>query len=135
MAGSWRNKYPDNYVSIPEEAYRILGMNRMDSLRWRYSSGWGHEAALLEIHASVHVKFRPMAVLAARGEALDEAPVRQPLEGAVDPTEAESLFHDFNIWNRWPFWTFPTISHHPTTFLFVVVLFKPLSKFGARGKM
>ena len=109
------------------------GMNQMDSLRWRYSSGWGHEAALLEIRASVHVKFRPMTVLAARGEALDEAPVRQPLEGAVNPSEAKCLFHDFDVWYSWPLWAFASISYHPTTFLFVVVLFKPLSKFGSRG--
>ena len=41
-----------------------------------------------------------MAVLAARRKTLSEAPVRKLLECAVDPTEAKSLFHDFDVWKN-----------------------------------
>lgn len=57
----------------------------------------------------------------------------QPLEGAIYPTKTKSLFYNLNVWYSWPLWASTSISYHPTTFLFVVALFKPLSKFGARG--
>ena len=108
-----------------------LGMNRMDSLRWRYSDGWGHEAALLEIHASVHVKFRPMAVLAARRSALSEAPVRKLLECAVDPTEAKSLFHDINVLKYARRGSLPPAHDNPALLFLGAILLQPISKLRA----
>ena len=54
----------------------------------RPSSGIRHEATLLEIHASVHIQFCPMAVLSSRRQSLCESAIRKFLEGAVNPAEA-----------------------------------------------
>ena len=39
-----------------------------------------------------------MAVLAAREESLCKSAVRKFLQCAVNPSEAQGLFHDINIW-------------------------------------
>jgi hypothetical protein len=70
-----------------------------------------------------------MALRSTRREALNQPPIGKALEGAVYQTETVSLFHHFNVWNSRPFgWALTTISHHPTTLLYVVVLFEPLPK-------
>jgi hypothetical protein len=69
-----------------------------------------------------------MALRSARREALSQPAIGKPLQCRVYPTETKSLFHHFNVWNSRPLgWTLTAISHHPTTFLFVVVLFEPLA--------
>jgi hypothetical protein len=72
-----------------------------------------------------------MAFSSARIETLSQPTIRKTLEGAVYPSETKSLFHNFDVRNSWTLrWTLTAISHHPTTFLFVVVLFEPLAKLG-----
>jgi hypothetical protein len=72
-----------------------------------------------------------MAFGSARRETLSQPTIRKTLEGAVYPSETKSLFHNFDVRNSWPLrWTLTARSHHPTTFLFVVVLFEPLAKLG-----
>ena len=105
----------------------------LECLLKRSSAGLSHQSSVFKIHASVHVQLSPMTVCSARREALSQSAIWQPLEGAVYPTKTKSLFHYFDVRNSWPLWAFASISYHPTTFLFVVVLFKPLSKFGSRG--
>jgi hypothetical protein len=72
-----------------------------------------------------------MAFGTARREALSQPTIGKPLEGTVYPLEVKSFFHHINVWNSRLFrWALTAISHHPTTFLFVVVLFEPLTKLG-----
>lgn len=99
----------------------------------RLSTGFSHQASVFKIHASVHVQLSPMTFCSARREALSQPTIGKPFKSAIYPSEAKRLFHYFNVRNSWPLWAFASISYHPTTFLFVVVLFKPLSKFGSRG--
>ena len=100
----------------------------------RLSTGFSHQASVFKIHASVHVQLSPMTFCSARREALSQPTIGKPFKCAIYPSEAKRLFHYFDVRNSWPLgWTLTAISHHPTTFLFVVVLFKPLSKFGSRG--
>jgi hypothetical protein len=73
-----------------------------------------------------------MALRSARIEALSHPPIGQTLQCRVNTTKTKSLFHHFNVWNSRPFgWALTAISHHPTTLLFVVVLFEPLAKLSA----
>jgi len=76
-----------------------------------------------------------MAFGSARRETLSQPTIRKTLEGVIHPTKTKSLFYNLNVWYSSPLWASTSISYHPTTFLFVVVLFKPLSKFGARREM
>ena len=99
----------------------------------RFSPILGHQASIFKIHASVHVQLSPMTFCSARREALSQPTIGKPFKCAIYPSEAKRLFHYFDVRNSWPLWTFASISYHPTTFLFVVVLFEPLSKFGSRG--
>jgi hypothetical protein len=70
-----------------------------------------------------------MTFRSARREALSQPTIGKSFKSTVYPPEAKSFFHHFNVWNSWPLgWTLTAISHHPTTFLFVVVLFEPLAK-------
>ena len=101
----------------------------------RLSTGFSHQASIFKIHASVHVQLSPMALWSARREALSQPTIRQPLQCRVNPTETKSFFHNLNVWYSWPLWTFTAICHHPTTFLFAMVLFEPLPKFGAIPKV
>ena len=85
----------------------------------------------LQDHASVHVQLSPMTFCSARREALSQPAIGKPFKCAIYPSEAKRLFHYFDVRNSWPLgWTLTAISHHPTTFLFVVVLFEPLAKLG-----
>ena len=62
--------------------------------------------------------------------------IGKPLKCAIYPSEAKRLFHYFDVRNSWPLgWTLTAISHYPTTFLFAMVLFEPLPKFGAIPKV
>ena len=89
------------------------------------------QSSIFKIHTSVHVQLSPMALWSARREALGQLTIRKTLEGTIYPPETKSFFHNFNIWDSWPLgWTLTAISHHPTTFLFIVVLFEPLAKLG-----
>ena len=90
-----------------------------------------HQSSIFNIHTSVHVQLSPMAFRSARREALSQPPIGQPIQCRVNPTETKRLFHHFNVWNSRTFrWALTAINHHQTTFLFVVVIFKPLPKFG-----
>jgi hypothetical protein len=72
-----------------------------------------------------------MAFSSARREALGQPTIRKTLECAVYPPKTKRLFHNFNVWNSWPFrWTLTAISYHPTAFLFVVGLLEPSTKLG-----
>ncbi len=94
-------------------------------------AGFSHQASVFKIHASVYVQLSPMAFGAARREALSQPTIGKPFKCAIYPSETKRLFHHFNVWNSWPpGWTLTARSHHPTTFLFVVVLFEPLAKLG-----
>ena len=99
------------------------------------SAGFGHQSSIFKFHASVHVQLSPMTFCSARREALSQPPIGQPLQCRVNPTETKSFFHNLNVWYSWPLWTFTAICHHPTTFLFAMVLFEPLPKFGAIPKV
>ena len=100
------------------------------------SAGLCHQPSVFKIHASVNVHLSPVAIRSARGEALCQPVIGKALEGAVYPPETESRFNNFNEWNSWPLrWTLTAISHYPTTFLFAMVLFDPLPKFGAIPKV
>ena len=114
---------------------RVWGNNHLlECFLKRLSTGFSHQASVFKIHASVHVQLSPLALRSARREALCQPTIGKPFKCAIYPSEAKRLFHYFDVRNSWPLgWTFTAISHHPTTFLFVVVLFKPLSKFGSRG--
>ena len=93
------------------------------------SAGLGHHPADFKIGTAVNVQLRPMTFGTARRKALHQTAVGQTLERTVYPSETKCLFHNFDVWNSWPFRrTLTAISHHPTTFLFVVVLFEPLPK-------
>ena len=95
----------------------------------RSSAGFSHQSSIFKIHASVHVQLSPMAFSSARRETLSQPTIRKTLEGTIYPPETKSLFNYFNVWNSRPIrWTLTAISHHPTGFLFVVVLFKPSTK-------
>lgn len=101
----------------------------LECLLKRSSASLGHQPSIFKIYTSVYVQLSPMAFCSARREALSQSTIGKTLEGAVYPSETKRLFHHFNVWNSWPFrWTLTAISHHPTTFLFVVVLFEPLPK-------
>ena len=76
-----------------------------------------------------------MAFMAARRKALNQSSIGQAFESGVYPAEAQSLFHNFDVWNGRPFGAFTAIGHHPTTLLFAMVIHKPLSKLGAILKM
>ena len=72
-----------------------------------------------------------MAFSSARREALSQPTIRKPLKCAIYPSETKRLFHYFDVRNSWPFgWELTAICYHPTTFLFVVVLFEPMAKLG-----
>ena len=93
------------------------------------SASLGHQSSIFKIHASVHVQLSPMTFCSARREALSQPTIGKPFKCAIDPSEAKRLFHYFDVRNSWPLgWTLTAISHHPTTFLFVVVLFEPMTK-------
>ena len=95
----------------------------------RLSTGFSHQASVFKIHASVHVQLSPMALRSARREALSQPTIGKPFKCAVYPSEAKRLFHYFDVRNSWPLgWTLTAISHHPTTFLCIVVLFEPMTK-------
>jgi hypothetical protein len=75
-----------------------------------------------------------MAFCSARREALSQPTIGKSFEGTVYPPEAKSLFHYIDVWNSRPLgWALTAISYHPTTFLFTVVLFEPMTKLGTRG--
>ena len=100
------------------------------------STGFSHQASVFKIHASVHVQLSPMTFCSARREALSQPTIGKSFKRTVYPPEAKSFFHHFNVWNSWPLgWTLTAISHHPTTLLFVVVLFESLAKFGTVPKV
>ena len=67
-------------------------------------SGWCHETSIFKIHTPLHIELGPMALGTARGEALCQATIRQPLEGAIYPTKTKSLFYNLNVWYSWPLW-------------------------------
>jgi hypothetical protein len=70
-----------------------------------------------------------MAFSSARREALGQPTIGKSFKCTVYPSETKSLFNYFDVWNSWPIrWTLTAISHHPTAFLYVVVLFEPLPK-------
>ena len=95
----------------------------------RLSTGFSHQASVFKIHASVHVQLSPMALRSARREALSQPTIGKPFKCAIYPSEAKRLFHYFDVRNSWPLgWTLTAISHHPTTFLCIVVLFEPMTK-------
>ena len=103
----------------------------LECLLKRSSAGFSHQASVFKIHASVHIQLSPMAFKPARREALSQPTIGKPFKCAIYPSEAKRLFHYFDVRNSWPLgWTLTAISHHPTTFLFVVVLFEPLAKLG-----
>ena len=97
------------------------------SLFKRSSARLSHQTSIFKFHASMLVQLSPMAFSSARREALSQPTIRKPLEGAVYPSEAKGLFHHINVWYSLPLGAFTAIGHHPTTSLFVVVLFKPLT--------
>ncbi|MBO7265894.1 MAG: hypothetical protein J6U91_06680 [Alistipes sp.] len=66
---------------------------------------------------------------------LNQPAIRKAFESGIYPAEAQSLFHNFDVWNGRPFGAFATIGHHPTTPLFAMVVSKPLPKLGAVIKM
>ena len=100
----------------------------------RLSTSLGHQSSIFKFHTSVHVQLSPMAFRSARREALSQPTIGKPFKCAIYPSETKRLFHYFDVRNSWPLgWTLTTISHHPTTFLFVVVLFEPLTKLVTRG--
>ena len=88
-----------------------------------------HQSSIFKIHASVHVQLSPMTFCSARREALSQPTIGKPFKCAIYPSEAKRLFHYFDVRNSWPLgWTLTAISHHPTTFLCIVVLFEPMTK-------
>ena len=55
--------------------------------------------------------------------------IGKPFKCAIYPSKAKRLFHYFDVRNSWPLgWTLTAISHHPTKFLCIVVLFEPMAK-------
>ena len=92
-------------------------------------TGFSHQPSVFKIHASVYVQLSPMAFGAARREALSQPTIRKAFKCAIYPSETKRLFHYFDVRNSWPLgWTLTAISHHPTTFLCIVVLFEPMTK-------
>ena len=97
-------------------------------------TSFSHQASVFKIHASVYVQLSPMAFCSTRREALSQPTIGKAFKCAIYPPEAKSLFHYFDVWNSRPLgWTLTAISYHPTTFLFAVVLFEPMTKLGTRG--
>ena len=83
---------PDRSGMESSESYVNEMLSRLDLLDVHEikspSSGIRHEATLLEIDASVHIQFGPVAVLSSRRQSLGEFAIRKFLEGAVNPSEA-----------------------------------------------
>ena len=95
----------------------------------RLSTGLGHQSSIFKFHASVHVQLSPMALRSARREALSQPTIGKPFKCAIYPSKAKRLFHYFDVRNSGPLgWTLTAISHHPTKFLCIVVLFEPMAK-------
>ena len=60
-------------------------------------SGRRHQPTFFKIHASVHVQFRPMALLSSWRQPLCQASVRKFLQGTVNPSEAQCFFHNIEV--------------------------------------
>jgi hypothetical protein len=69
-----------------------------------------------------------VAALTAWGESLGESSVRELLESAVDPSEAQGFFHDIDIWKD--AWRGSLASAHddPALLLLGVILLQPSPK-------
>ena len=76
-----------------------------------------------------------MAFRTTRRKALNQSAIWQAFVSGVYPAEAQSLFHNFDVWDGRPFGAFTAIDYHPATLLLAMVIHKPLSKLGAVLKM
>ena len=131
---SWSSEF--GFLFCPLVYLRVWKNNLILECFLKSSSAClSQQSSIFKIHTSVHVQLSPMALRSARREALSQPPIGQPLQYRVNPTETKSFFHNLNVWYSWPLWTFTAICHHPTTFLFAMVLFEPLPKFGAIPKV
>ena len=99
------------------------------------SSSVRHQASVFKVHTSIQIQLSPVAFRAARRKALNQSAIWQAFVSGVYPAEAQSLFHNFDVWNGRPFGVFATIGHYPTTLLLAMVISKPLPKLGAVLKM
>ena len=127
---SWSSEF--GFLFDPLVYLRVWGNNLiLECFLKSLSTGFSHQASVFKIHAFVHVQLSPMTFCSARREALSQPTIGKPFKCAVYPSETKRLFHNFDVRNSWPLrWTLTARSHHPTTFLFVVVLFEPLAKLG-----
>ena len=74
----------ESYVNEMLSRLDLLAVHEIE----RPSSGIRHKATLLEIDASVHIQFRPVAVLSSRRQSLGESAIWKLLECAVNPSKA-----------------------------------------------
>ena len=84
-----------------------------------------HETTVFKIHTSIHIQSGPMAVLTARGQPLCQSPVRKLLQGAVNPSEAQCLFHDINVMQYARRRSLAPAHDNPALFFFRVILMQP----------
>ena len=92
----------------------------------RLSSRIGHQATGFKVSASFFVQLCPMAAFASGRQPLCQPSIRKPLVGRVNPPEAESFFHYFEIRQRVGLWCFGFVASHPAAFLCEMVLLKPI---------
>ena len=74
------------------------------------------------------IQLGPMTVPAARGETLCQTTIRKFLEGAVNPSEAKSIFHDINIGENSRRWNLASAHDYPALLLLGVILLQPGSE-------
>ena len=101
--------------------------------RHRLQSRLGHQAAFRQVAAALQVEFGPMAVFTAGREALDAPTVRQALDGAVDPSEAQGLLHRLHVRDAVGARLLAAVDRHPALLGGTVVLGEPLPELCAGG--
>ena len=99
----------------------------------RLPSRFGHQTAFRQTVAALQVEVCPVAVFAAGRETLGAPSVRQALDGAVDPAEAQGLLHRLHVRDAVGAWLLGAVHRHPALLGGPVVLGEPLSELGAGG--
>ena len=74
----------------------------------------------------MQVEFGPVTVFAAGREALGAPTVRQPLDSAVDPAEAQGLLHRLHVWDAVGAGLLAAVHRHPALFDCQMVIGEPL---------
>lgn len=91
-------------------------------------SGWRHQPPVFQIHTPLHIQLCPMALGTARGEPLRKSAIRKFLQCAVNPSEAESFFHNIDVWQYARRGSLASGHNNPALLLLGVILLQPSSE-------